>query len=180
MRFCITFKTGQMSCAEVAPYIQEDAAAEEVVNEAPAWLCWMFFKGVGRDTSGIPGMELQGDSLKIWHRLTACCLLSLCSCSLCVLLWAMDKGIVFFMCASAPFCISVSLICLNSSIWRTIASAHVWTSKSGSSVLSPRRASVSALSCSPASLSSSCSATSMHYICTGISTLDKSAIVNSK
>lgn len=39
MRFCITFKTGQMSCAEAAPYIWEDAAAEEVINEAPAWLC---------------------------------------------------------------------------------------------------------------------------------------------
>lgn len=36
MRFCITFKTGQMSCAEAAPYIWEDAAAEEVINEAPA------------------------------------------------------------------------------------------------------------------------------------------------
>lgn len=39
MKFCITFKTGQMSCAEAAPYIQENAAAEEVINETPAWLC---------------------------------------------------------------------------------------------------------------------------------------------
>lgn len=37
--FYIIFKPGQIRCAEAAPYIQEDAAAERVINEALAWLC---------------------------------------------------------------------------------------------------------------------------------------------
>lgn len=38
-KFCTIFEPGQIRCAEAAHCIQEDAAAERMINEAPACLC---------------------------------------------------------------------------------------------------------------------------------------------
>lgn len=89
----IIFKSRQIRCTGAAPYIQGDATAEQVINEASAWLCWTFCQGVGRDTNRRAGVELQGGNFKNWYHLSTCCLLSLGNSSLSEFLWVGTRGL---------------------------------------------------------------------------------------